>query len=445
MGIFGPPNVEKMKAKKDVRGLIKALGYQKDWDVRTAAAIALGEIGDTRAVEPLSAWLKHEWSHVREAAAKALGEIGDPRAVEPLTAALKDKDINVRRVAAKALGDIGDARAVEPLIATLKDEDGQVRKAVASALKKLGWKPEGGEAEAWYWTIQCNWEKAIALGSLAVEPLIAALKDGKRAVRKSAAEALGKVGDARAVEPLIAAFQKDNNRDVRKAAATALAKIGDPSAVEFLSAPLKGEDWDGERLEDAAEALGELGDPEPEAIDWLFNVLVDGGWDSIRKVAASSLLKLGKLEDSRTKMMTEYFEASWGILAEDTEKRARVLLELSKDTSTWATKFVVAELRDVMDYHPEELKKLFDVVKQLIMRRDDKLYGFLTKCVRESKRHVASLQEDPVKRPRTEVKKTVKAFADMQTLYEHEHIYQKWRAGISNDELIAEYKTYPVR
>jgi hypothetical protein len=27
MGLFGPPDVEKMKAKGDVKGLIKALGY----------------------------------------------------------------------------------------------------------------------------------------------------------------------------------------------------------------------------------------------------------------------------------------------------------------------------------------------------------------------------------------------------------------------------------
>jgi len=29
MPLFGPPNVEKLKAKRDVKGLIKALGYQK--------------------------------------------------------------------------------------------------------------------------------------------------------------------------------------------------------------------------------------------------------------------------------------------------------------------------------------------------------------------------------------------------------------------------------
>ena len=35
-------NIEKLKARKNVEGLIKALG---DWDVRKSAAYALGEIG----------------------------------------------------------------------------------------------------------------------------------------------------------------------------------------------------------------------------------------------------------------------------------------------------------------------------------------------------------------------------------------------------------------
>jgi len=42
-----------MKAKRDVKGLIKALNYKKDDSVRRKAAWALGLIGDKRAVKPL--------------------------------------------------------------------------------------------------------------------------------------------------------------------------------------------------------------------------------------------------------------------------------------------------------------------------------------------------------------------------------------------------------
>ncbi len=57
-GIFGKPNIDKLKAKGNVRGLIKALGYTKNWLVREKAAEALGKIRDPRAVEPLSNALK---------------------------------------------------------------------------------------------------------------------------------------------------------------------------------------------------------------------------------------------------------------------------------------------------------------------------------------------------------------------------------------------------
>ena len=96
MGLFGPPNVEKLKGKRDLKGLIKALRYKRDGGVRSSAAEALGEIGDARAVEPLCAALRDKDVDVREAAAEALGKIGDARAAVPLRSALGDEDSDVR-------------------------------------------------------------------------------------------------------------------------------------------------------------------------------------------------------------------------------------------------------------------------------------------------------------------------------------------------------------
>ena len=112
--LFGPPNVDKFKAKEDAPGLLKALEYQKHWRVRRDAAEALGQIGDARAVGPLIAALRDDISSVRQAAAEALGQIGDTSAVEPLIAALRAASLGVRRAAADALGQIGDRRALEP-------------------------------------------------------------------------------------------------------------------------------------------------------------------------------------------------------------------------------------------------------------------------------------------------------------------------------------------
>jgi HEAT repeat protein len=136
MGFF-KPNIEKMKAKRDVKGIIKAL-KDKNEDMRFEAALGLGELRDARAVEPLTQALNDKSSRIRWRAALSLGKIGDRRAVEPLIEVLKDEDDQVRSYAAEALGDIGDAKAVTPLIEALKDEVTFVGLEAASALTELG-------------------------------------------------------------------------------------------------------------------------------------------------------------------------------------------------------------------------------------------------------------------------------------------------------------------
>src|ERR1035437_5475993 len=129
MPLFGPPNVDKLKAKGDVPGLIKALRYEKDSGVRHDAALALGKIGDARAVEPFIAALGDQNGLVRWSAAESLGAFGDARAVEPLIAALNDEESGVRDVAVAILGRIGGAQAVEPLRVALGHQQEDVRKA----------------------------------------------------------------------------------------------------------------------------------------------------------------------------------------------------------------------------------------------------------------------------------------------------------------------------
>ena len=135
MRLFGP-NIEELKARGDVEGLIGALEDSDEY-VRWKAAYALGEIGDERAVEPLIEALKDSDEYVRWGAASALGKIGDKRAVEPLIEALKDSNEYVRKGTAHALGKIGDERAVEPLIEALKDSNKDVRENAAKALEKI--------------------------------------------------------------------------------------------------------------------------------------------------------------------------------------------------------------------------------------------------------------------------------------------------------------------
>ncbi len=87
----------------------------------------------------------------------------------------------------------------------------------------------------------------------AVEVLIAAINDLNSRVRGRAASALGMIGDARAVEHLIAALD-DQKRYVRWRAASALVEISDQTLAEGLSKALQHKDSFTRRK--AAEVIG---------------------------------------------------------------------------------------------------------------------------------------------------------------------------------------------
>ncbi len=259
---FGPPNIDKMQAKGDVEGLIDALGYdkgnrRKSVTVRKDAAKALGELGDERAVEPLIDALTQEVDiGVSDTISVALGKIGSP-AVEPLIAILRAGEALDRLRAVEVLDTIGDERAIEPFIIALKDEDRDVRKAAAWGLAKtgtpvveplvallkddykwaraaaaktldeLGWQPTQDGESVDYWIAKDDWDAVVEIGIPAVQPLVAILECKDREVRRAAAEALGRIGDERAVEPLVAILNNPGEKeDVRETAIEALKNMG---------------------------------------------------------------------------------------------------------------------------------------------------------------------------------------------------------------------------
>ena len=75
--------------------------------------------------------------------------------------------------------------------------------------------------------------------------------------RRSAISALGRLGDERAVEPLVSALQ-DEDRYIRREAAKALGELGSPAAIEPLIAALG--DPEGYVRRNAITALGVIGD-----------------------------------------------------------------------------------------------------------------------------------------------------------------------------------------
>ena len=94
--------------------LIEALQDGK-YIVRQAASMALGDMGDRRAVEGLVECLGDEFEAVRQSAALSLGKLGAAEAVEPLIRAVGDESELVRKAAINALGMIGDRRALPSL------------------------------------------------------------------------------------------------------------------------------------------------------------------------------------------------------------------------------------------------------------------------------------------------------------------------------------------
>lgn len=136
--------------------LIALLSRDKKFSVRASAAVALGMIGDERAVVPLSEILgkgaensgllkkirgkkSGENEFVRRAAAHSLGQIGSRAGVPALIAALTDERAgdDVRREAAISLGLIGDPSAVPALRSALAARDPYLSRIAYEALRKL--------------------------------------------------------------------------------------------------------------------------------------------------------------------------------------------------------------------------------------------------------------------------------------------------------------------
>ena len=145
----------------------------------------------------------------------------------------------------------------------------------------------------------------------AVGPLIGALGDEEARVRFAVVEALGGIGDTLAVAPLVAALEdpeaavclaavealidfvtQPRNDFVRSYAVKSLGEIGNRRAVETLI-PLLGDELMSV-ARNAAEALGAIGDVR--AVDTLSAILLKDRAPYIRQAAAQAL---GRIGDSR--------------------------------------------------------------------------------------------------------------------------------------------------
>lgn len=279
--------------------LIEALKSEKG-STRVAAMMALGEMGERAAVEPILGILTRDYPLAKASAAIALGKIGDERAVESLKKEMKDGDSEyVKSSSAIALGRIGEESSVPPLIDRLRDQKVRVRSSAALALAEIG-------------------------NEAAVGPLIEVLKSGKGSeeqkknslnanadVRKSAVLALGEIGSTEATETLVSILtDKEEALEIRTSAASALGNIEDPRAVEALKKVFDDKNADLNVRNAAFLALSKTKDQETAGVlvgkleDKEFRVSARKALIEMGETAVDPLIENLKTKDSKLKAET---------------------------------------------------------------------------------------------------------------------------------------------
>ena len=154
----------------------------------------------------------------------------------------------------------GKEAAVKTLIQDLKSQDRDIRRSAAA------------------------WLPSPRIRELAVDPLIRIIKKAddlyaskeiELHVRKLAVEALGKIGDKRATEP-ITQLVKDDSPDIRCAAVEALGRIGDSMAVEVMIAIVGDMHADQVLQKEARKALTQALKRVPKAIRRVIQAALQG-------------------------------------------------------------------------------------------------------------------------------------------------------------------------
>jgi tetratricopeptide (TPR) repeat protein len=160
-----------------------------------------------------------------------------------------------------------DKTQLNELVTALADEDYSIGNSAADAL--------------------------VRIGNPAVESLIAALQSDNEDTLFRAARALGRIGDARAIEPLIKLHKNAPSSRVRNATGMALGQFGDPHAIPTLVDLLKIQNWIGE----VKRMLVEFG---PAAVEPIIASLQDiSKGNTYTSAIANHITVLGAIGDAR--------------------------------------------------------------------------------------------------------------------------------------------------
>jgi len=245
---------------------------RESWEL-LASYSRLCFLGDTSPLPPIDTLiqgLQDGNADERQRAAEALARLSDPQAVPALVEALGDEHPSVRRAASQALGFIGAPEAVPALIEALGNERvSGVPTSIISALGRIG------DARSVKPLIQLLQEKGKGGNDL----------QGWRIV-----EALSQIDDERVLPALIQTIDTKDGL-VRYRMIKSLGELGDPKAIPVLSQILVGDEED-EMREVAVRSLRKI--RHPQAVDALIQALTnDRSW----KVRAYAVKSLAEIKD----------------------------------------------------------------------------------------------------------------------------------------------------
>jgi HEAT repeat protein len=270
-----------------------------DATVRSDAALTLGKLEAPEVPAPLVAEAIHALSrilddpdeYVRKSAVHALGRLRsrDPRALEGIRFALGDRSEQVVQEAVAQVQQAVDAGAVDGLIRVLGRRERTLQTAASQALVRIGapavrplletFKDRNLRRRVHNQVLRI----IVDIKGRAVEPLLAALEDENQHVRAYAVALLGKLGDERAVEPLVRLFLTDPR--LQETVVNTLPRLEERGVLEAPSA-----DRDVQLPKEVAAAFRKLA-ATPEGVEAL-RAAVAGGNPKVRKFALRALFEV---------------------------------------------------------------------------------------------------------------------------------------------------------
>ncbi|MGD9494911.1 MAG: HEAT repeat domain-containing protein [Armatimonadota bacterium] len=242
-----------------IRALLAALEEEEDWQILTACGLALGDMGDRRAVPALMRLLEHDNPQVRSVAMRGLVRIGDPRALAVCLEMIRSDDEQAAMMAARALGAMPE-HSRSAVVELARESDARLRVRAMTALGMMEDDPA------------------------AMQMLLAACGDPDPSVRAAAAMAAPR---GPAAFDRLAALLRDPDASVRLAAVTGMGRTGDPRAAPLLAEMLAGEEMVARA---AASALGDFA--TAEGINALDRALADPR-EQVVQAAAWGLAQVG--------------------------------------------------------------------------------------------------------------------------------------------------------